>query len=116
MAVGQLPFVSGSRNVQPTTQRRDKLIEQINRGLSAPHRKALALFSVDFKTMMDKLLVADSSKRINIGELCFHPWITDKGRKAIRSNPLKRLEDRSRFDVTRWDNSHVHNIIHLFAP
>lgn len=101
MAVGQLPFVSGSRNVQPTTQRRDKLIEQINRGLSAPHRKALALFSVDFKTMMDKLLVADSSKRINIGELCFHPWITDKGRKAIRSNPLKRLEDRSRFDIIR---------------
>ncbi|XP_017781220.1 PREDICTED: protein kinase kin1-like, partial [Nicrophorus vespilloides] len=103
MVVGQLPFISSSRDGAVITpqQRRKKLLEQINKGLSNTHKKALALFSSEFKAMMAKLLVADSSKRINITELIFHPWVTEKGRKAIRSNPLKKLDESAQMTILK---------------
>lgn len=94
MVVGQLPFVSARENQVSSQERRKKLLEQINKGLAAPHRKYLAPFSVEFKAMMSRLLVAEASKRISIGELLFHPWITEKGKKAVRSNPFKRLDEK----------------------
>ncbi|XP_025837170.1 hormonally up-regulated neu tumor-associated kinase homolog B isoform X3 [Agrilus planipennis] len=96
MVVGQLPFLS-NRDEQVTSQdRRKKLLEQINKGLSTPQKKALTSFSPEFKGMMGKLLVADSSKRLTIIELTNHPWATDKGRKLIKLNPGKKVDDRVR--------------------
>ncbi|XP_074032493.1 MAP/microtubule affinity-regulating kinase 4 [Leptinotarsa decemlineata] len=92
MVLGQLPFVT-SRSGQVTSQeRRKKLVAQINRGLASVHRRALSTFSSEFRSLMNRLLVADAAKRITVKELVVHPWITEKGKKMIRSNPLKTLE------------------------
>lgn len=93
MVVGQLPFVTSRTEHIPSPERRKRLLAQINKGLATTHRKALANMSSDFRTLMSKLLITDSSKRITIKELLFHPWITEKGTKEIRINPLKRLDD-----------------------
>lgn len=90
--MGQLPFVTIRENNMTSQERRKKLLEQINKGIAAPHRRAMTLFSIEFKGMIGRLLVPDSTKRITIKELIFHPWITEKGRKAVRSNPLKKLD------------------------
>ncbi|KRT85157.1 protein kinase, partial [Oryctes borbonicus] len=92
MVVGQLPFVTIRENNMTSQERRKKLLEQINKGIATQHRKAMTLFSNEFKVMIGRLLMPDAPKRITIRELIFHPWITEKGRKAVRSNPLKRLD------------------------
>nr|CAH7725407.1 unnamed protein product [Callosobruchus chinensis] len=93
MVLGQLPFVSSNKNDHLSSQERRKhLVAQINKGLSSSHRKALATFSTEFKALMSRLLVSDSSKRINAKELLIHPWITDKARRIIRANPMRSVE------------------------
>lgn len=92
MVVGQLPFVTVRENNMTSQERRKKLLEQINKGIAPQHRKAMTLFSNEFKGMIGRLLVPDATKRITIKELIFHPWITEKGRKTVRSNPLKKLD------------------------
>lgn len=99
MVVGQLPFVSSRDDHVTSQERRKRLLAQINKGLATPQRKALAALSPEFRTMMSKLLIADSTKRITIKELIFHPWITEKGKKAIRTNPIKPLESHWRTRV-----------------
>ncbi|KAL1505611.1 hypothetical protein ABEB36_005136 [Hypothenemus hampei] len=92
MVVGQLPFVS-DRNEQMTShERRKKLVAQINRGLGNIHKRALAGFSADFRNMVCRMLMPDVSKRISIKEMLLHPFITEKGTKLIRINPMKKLE------------------------
>lgn len=93
MVVGQLPFVTSRTEHVPSPERRKRLLAQINKGLATSHRKALANMSPDFRTMMTKLLIIDSSKRITIKELLLHSWMTEKGMKEIRINPVKRLDD-----------------------
>ncbi|GJQ87889.1 mRpL13 [Trypoxylus dichotomus] len=109
MVVGQLPFVTIRENNMTSQERRKKLLEQINKGIATQHRKAMTLFSNEFKGMIGRLLVPEAPKRITIRELIFHPWITEKGRKAIRSNPLKRL-DRQHQTVIMKDMS---SLLHL---
>ncbi|VEN62278.1 unnamed protein product [Callosobruchus maculatus] len=93
MVLGQLPFVSSNKNDHLSSQERRKhLVAQINKGLSSSHRKALASFSTEFKALMSRLLVSDSSKRINAKELLIHPWITDKARRIIRANPMRSVD------------------------
>lgn len=92
MVVGQLPFVTSRDSTVASQERRKRLLEQINKGLALPQRKAIATMSLEFRMMMTKLLVADAAKRITVRELIFHPWITEKGKKAVRSNPLKSLD------------------------
>lgn len=92
MVVGQLPFVSSRDGHVPSQERRKRLLAQINKGLAAPQRKAIASFSLEFRAMMSKLLIADPVKRIAVRELVFHPWITEKGKKGIRTNPIKAMD------------------------
>ncbi|KAJ8963574.1 hypothetical protein NQ317_016617, partial [Molorchus minor] len=92
MVLGQLPFVNNRCDAATSQERRKRLVAQINRGLAAPHRRAIAGFSAEFRHLMNRLLVADSSKRITTKELLSHPWITDKGRKLVRTNPFKILD------------------------
>lgn len=94
MVVGQLPFVTTREENVSSQQRRRKLLEQINKGLSNVQKKALTIFTQEFRTMMSKLLTADITKRMTVKQLIFHPWITEKGKKAIRSNPMKKLDER----------------------
>lgn len=93
MVVGELPFVTSRTEHIPSAERRKRLLAQINKGLAIPHRKALANMSPDFRIMMAKLLNTDASKRITIKELLFHAWITEKGTKEIKTNPMRRLDD-----------------------
>ncbi|CAH1113001.1 unnamed protein product [Psylliodes chrysocephalus] len=92
MVLGKLPFVTSCCQQLPSQERRKQLVAQINKGLSTAHRRALSSFSPDFRTLMSRLLIADASKRINIKELMVHPWITEKGKRMIRTNPLKNLD------------------------
>nr|XP_022908238.1 serine/threonine-protein kinase MARK2-like isoform X2 [Onthophagus taurus] len=108
MVIGQLPFVTARENNMTSQERRKKLLEQINRGIAAPHRRALAVFSADFRTMISKLLVAESAKRITIKELVFHPWITEKGRKSVRTNPLKKLDGQYQAIIMKDVSSLLH--------
>lgn len=103
MVVGQLPFVTSRTEHIPSPERRKRLLAQINKGLATTHRKALASMSPDFRSMMAKLLITDSSKRITIKELLFHPWVTEKGTKEIRINPMKRLDDHHNKRVSASD-------------
>lgn len=93
MVIGQLPFVTSRTEHVPSPERRKRLLAQINKGLASPHRKALASLSAEFKAMMTRLLIADSTKRITIKELLFHPWITERGTRGIRTNPMRKIED-----------------------
>lgn len=96
MVIGELPFISNKDKNITAQQRRKKLIDQINKGMGVSHLRALMFFSEDFKSMMSKLLVADCRKRITVRNLMFHPWVTDKGCKNIRSNRFKRLDIHSK--------------------
>lgn len=91
MVVGQLPFVSNKSNDLSSQERRKMLVAQINKGIASPQRKAIASFSVEFKNLMNRLLNADAKKRIDIKEMIVHPWITDNGRKMVRTNPLRKM-------------------------
>lgn len=93
MVVGQLPFVTSRTEHIPSPERRKRLLAQINKGLATTHRKALVGMSPEFRAMIARLLVTDSTKRIAIKELLLHPWITEKGAKEIKMNPMKRLDE-----------------------
>ncbi|KAG5882317.1 hypothetical protein JTB14_019339 [Gonioctena quinquepunctata] len=41
---------------------------------------------------MNRLLVADATKRITVKELVVHPWITERGKRMIRTNPFKSMD------------------------
>ncbi|KAJ8924174.1 hypothetical protein NQ315_006965, partial [Exocentrus adspersus] len=92
MILGQLPFVSSRCEYVSSQERRRQLVAKINKGLSTPHRKALAPFSPEFRHVLSRLLAAEASKRITTKELLVHPWITDKGRRMVRTNPIKVLD------------------------
>ncbi|XP_076274726.1 uncharacterized protein LOC143205359 isoform X1 [Rhynchophorus ferrugineus] len=94
MVIGQLPFISNRSEQISSQERRKKLVSQISRGLGSAHRRLLALFSQEFRCMMNRMLVADARKRIGIKELLVHPWITEKGKRIIKPNPVKKLEIR----------------------
>ncbi|CAH2002247.1 unnamed protein product [Acanthoscelides obtectus] len=107
MVLGQLPFVSSNKNDHLSSQERRKhLVAQINKGLASSHRKALAMFSSDFRALMSRLLVSDSSKRIGAKELLIHPWITDKARKVIRTYPMKPVDPF-------WQNKMISQIANI---
>lgn len=91
MVVGQLPFVSNKSPNISSQERRKMLVAQINKGLSGPQRKAISSFSIEFRNLMTRLLNADSKKRINIKDMIVHPWITDNGKKIVKTNPLRKL-------------------------
>ncbi|XP_072395640.1 uncharacterized protein [Diabrotica undecimpunctata] len=92
MLVGQLPFVTCRSTQLSSQEKRKQLITQINKGLNSTHRKSLATFSTDFRSLISQLLVADFSKRMTTKELIVHPWITDKGTKIICTNPIQELD------------------------
>ncbi|XP_044745608.1 MAP/microtubule affinity-regulating kinase 3-like [Coccinella septempunctata] len=91
MVVGQLPFVSNKSPSISSQERRKLLVAQINKGIAGPQRKAIASFSTEFKNLMNRLLNADSKKRIDIKEMIVHPWITENGRKIVKTNPLRKI-------------------------
>jgi serine/threonine protein kinase len=95
MVVGQLPFVGGRKNQLSSQERRKRLVAQINKGLGASQRQAIAPLSPEFRTMLTKLLTADPTKRISTKELLVHPWITEKGRKCVQMHPLKVLNNET---------------------
>lgn len=99
MVVGQLPFINSTKEPLNTQERRKRLVEQINKGLSTTQRRYLAPFSIEFRAMTSRLLVPDPNKRISIGELLFHPWITEKGRKVVKTNPIRKLDDKTKLLV-----------------
>ncbi|CAG9821676.1 unnamed protein product [Phaedon cochleariae] len=92
MVLGQLPFVTARGSTATSQERRKKLVAQINRGLSTHHRRALAPFSPEFRGLMSRLLVSDAAKRITVKELTAHAWITERGRRLVRSWPLKEVD------------------------
>ncbi|CAG9858025.1 unnamed protein product [Phyllotreta striolata] len=92
MMLGKLPFVTSCCQQLQSQEKRKQLVSKINKGLSSEHRKALSAFSPDFRGLMCRLLMADPLKRINMKELMVHPWITDKGKRMIRTNPLRTLD------------------------
>lgn len=92
MVLGQLPFVSSRCEYASSQERRRQLVAKINKGLSTSHRKALASFSPEFKHMLSRLLTADAAKRITTKELLVHPWITDKGKRLVRTNPISIVD------------------------
>lgn len=100
MVLGQLPFITNRTEHVSSQERRKKLVAQINKGLSTSHRRALASFSPEFRHLMNKLLIANSSERITTKELISHPWMTEKGKKIIKINPLRTLDDRWKAKVS----------------
>lgn len=92
MVIGQLPFISSKGEHISSQERRKRLVAQINKGLSTQHQRAIAYCSSDFRNLMNKLLIADISKRITIKELIQHPWITENGTKMIRTNSIIRID------------------------
>lgn len=99
MVVGQLPFVGGRKNQFSSQERRKRLVAQINKGLGTVQRQALGPLSPEFRTMLNKLLIADPSKRITSQELLVHSWITEKGRKCVKMHPFKELDNPIRTKV-----------------
>lgn len=47
--------------------------------------------------------MGDPKKRITIKELIVHPWVTDKGKKVIKVNPMKPVEHH-------WENKIIDQI------
>ncbi|XP_018567540.1 probable serine/threonine-protein kinase HSL1 [Anoplophora glabripennis] len=92
MVLGHLPFVSSRCEYSSSQERRRQLVAKINKGLSSPHRRALSPFSPEFRHVLNRLLAADAAKRINTKELLVHPWITDKGKRLVRTNPIKIVD------------------------
>ncbi|XP_008195774.1 uncharacterized protein LOC661848 isoform X1 [Tribolium castaneum] len=101
MVVGQLPFVGGRKNQVSSQERRKRLVAQINKGLGATQRQALAPLSPEFRTMLNKLLAPEPVKRITTKELITHPWITEKGRKCVQMHPFKELDNDTRAQMIR---------------
>lgn len=99
MVSGQLPFVAPHEEHVSSQERRKKLVMQINKGYSINQRKALSLLSSDFRSMIARMLIADALKRLTVNELLFHVWVTDKGKKAIVINPLKKLDEEWHISV-----------------
>lgn len=91
MAVGQLPFISSRVNEMSSGERRKRFVAEINKGLGAHQRRAIAFLPMDYRCMMNRLLATDSTKRITIKELIVDPWMTEKGRRIICTNPFQRL-------------------------
>lgn len=92
MLVGQLPFETHQEDLT-ASERKHKLIQQINKGIASSHRKALASISCELKTTIGKMLAVDPLKRTSANELVTNRWLTDGGRKFIRNNPYRKLED-----------------------
>ncbi|KAK9880578.1 hypothetical protein WA026_011818 [Henosepilachna vigintioctopunctata] len=91
MIVGKLPFVSTKSSSVSSPERRKLLVAQINKGMSASQRKTIACYSFEFRSAINRLLTADSKKRITIKEMSIHPWITENGKVIVRSNPTKKI-------------------------
>lgn len=94
MVLGQLPFATDRDERYSSQERRKRLVAQINKGLSATHRRSLSGFTSEFRHLMNRLLVADSSKRMTAKELLGHSWITEGGKRIVKINPMKRLLDK----------------------
>ncbi|XP_057654176.1 serine/threonine-protein kinase MARK2-like [Diorhabda carinulata] len=105
MVLGQLPFVTSRSTQLPSQERRKQLVEQINKGLSTSHRRALSSFTTEFRSLMSRLLVADITRRITTKELAVHPWITDRGKKIIVANPLKNLDSYEKSKIVSKINT-----------
>lgn len=104
MVVGQLPFVSNREENVNSQQRRKKLLEQINRGLSMSQKKFLVAFTTEFRNVIAKLLATDSTKRMNVKEMLNHPWLTEKGRKIIHTNPFDKNDENVQQKVSFSQN------------
>lgn len=102
MVLGQLPFATNRDEHFSSQERRKRLVAQINKGLSSSHKRALTNFSSEFRHMMNRLLVAESSKRMKVKELIGHPWITEKGKKIIRINPIKGIDKEWSVKVKKY--------------
>lgn len=47
---------------------------------------------IEFRSMINRLLLPDPQKRIPITELVRHPWLTDRNRRPLRIHGMKELE------------------------
>ncbi|KAL3287073.1 hypothetical protein HHI36_001560 [Cryptolaemus montrouzieri] len=91
MMVGQLPFISTKSPSITSQERRKLLVAQINKGLSTPQRKAIAGFTFEYRNLMSRLLSADTTKRITIREMLLHPWVTENGKRFVKTNPTRKI-------------------------
>ncbi|XP_050308531.1 serine/threonine-protein kinase MARK2-like [Anthonomus grandis grandis] len=109
MVVGQLPFVCNKNEPISSQERRKKLVAQINKGLGVNHKKSLLPLSPDFRNMIGRMLVGEIDKRISVKELLSHPFITEKGTRAIRVHPIKKLDLRHQASII----AEICEMIHL---
>ncbi|XP_074641372.1 uncharacterized protein LOC141899118 [Tubulanus polymorphus] len=76
LVVGKLPFTT------PYTDqyRRQKLIQQIQKGLTPKHEKEMTGLSQACKNLITRLIEANPEQRIPLREVETHPWITCGGK------------------------------------
>lgn len=84
MLVGKLPF----RSPRQGTKKRQKLLEQISSGLSESHEKEMSHISSTARDLVGRLLQPDPRRRIHLGEVMLHPWVTKDG-----SHPLHPYQE-----------------------
>ena len=100
MGTGRLPFQSPRDGLSPE-QRRRRLMAQINYGLAGSQARLIAQLSDEYKNLVHRLLTPKAHQRINIHELCCHPWILGCLQKAYIVEH-ERLDDKSHLAVLRF--------------
>ncbi|CAH1775907.1 unnamed protein product [Owenia fusiformis] len=112
LVVGRLPFTT------PYTDqyRRQKLLQQINKGLSQYHEKEMVYLTTDCKNILRQLIEPNAELRLPLLEIEIHAWTTKGGRspfypyqppprdKTIRSQVIEemsKLLDMEREKVER---------------
>ncbi|XP_044735404.1 serine/threonine-protein kinase SIK1-like [Chrysoperla carnea] len=77
MVTGQLPFISTRNEAMTSQEKRQRLLSQINRGLTVNHRKELSSLS---------------SGRLNTENLLYHPWVTKRYITSIKVEGFRSVD------------------------
>ncbi|EFN76316.1 Protein kinase kin1, partial [Harpegnathos saltator] len=75
MITGRLPFLCPRDKWTPSEKRQQRLMIQINKGLTSTQEKAMCQTSSDCKNLVNRLLMPTAHDRITIREILEHPWI-----------------------------------------
>ncbi|XP_022201073.1 SNF1-related protein kinase catalytic subunit alpha KIN12 [Nilaparvata lugens] len=87
MATGKLPFhFKGGGRVRNTSDR-SHFLEQITRGLTDVHLKAIRKYSIHFSSLVSLLLKPNPRDRLTMARALVHPWLRKKQARQLKSSP-----------------------------
>ncbi|XP_064624701.1 serine/threonine-protein kinase MARK1-like isoform X2 [Lineus longissimus] len=117
LVVGKLPFTT------PYTDqyRRQKLLQQIQKGLIQKHDREMSLLSTDCRNLLRQLIEPNPELRLPLLEIEAHPWVTKNGKCTFQPylSPPKDKQARAQIvdelaTLLGLERKHVDKTVHEY--